>query len=108
MLKQLQTRDQHCPHCGDTETLVVHHRRNRGSGGSKRLDTFDNLLMVCARYNGLMESDAETAAQARWWGHKLSKFDKSNPPAFDIISGLWFTLTEGGDKIAAEKEEGLF
>lgn len=107
LIQALQARDTECWHCGSPE-VVPHHRRNRGTGGSKKLDTLDNLLMVCARYNGLMESDAEVAAQARFYGHKLSKFDKTNPPAFDMVRGLWFTLTEGGDKIAAEKEEGLF
>jgi hypothetical protein len=48
VLKQVQERDSHCWHCGVEEDLVPHHRKNRGMGGSKLLDTPDNLMMVCA------------------------------------------------------------
>lgn len=104
----LKKRDPYCLHCGEVNDLVIHHRINRGMGGSKLLDNIENLLRVCKEVNFLMESDAEVAAQARWYGWKLSRFNKQPEPVFDTVAGLWFTLTEGGDKIAAEKEEGLF
>jgi len=54
VLKLVQARDSHCYHCGLEEDLVPHHRINRGMGGSKLLDTPDNLMMVCARWNGTL------------------------------------------------------
>jgi len=108
LITALQKRDDHCWECGTTEDLTWHHRRNRGAGGSKLLDTLDNLMMVCARYNGEMESVSSVAQSARELGHKLSKFDKSNPPAFDKTTGIWFTLTEAGEKLPTEVERGLW
>lgn len=37
------------------EGLVPHHRANRGSGGSRSLDEFSNLLLLCALCNGWVE-----------------------------------------------------
>jgi hypothetical protein len=108
LITALRARDQLCWHCGEQDDLVPHHRRNRGSGGSRLLDTLDNLMMVCARYNGEMESVSSVAQSARELGHKLSKFDKSNPPAFDKTTGIWFTLTEAGEKLPTEVERGLW
>ncbi len=59
ILKQVQGRDPYCWHCGREDDLVPHHRINRGMGGSKLLDTVDNLMMVCSRYNGEMESTSK-------------------------------------------------
>jgi hypothetical protein len=108
MADKLKKRDLHCWHCGEVNDLVIHHRVNRGMGGSKKLDTLQNLMRVCPEVNFLMESDSEVAEQAREFGWKLSRFNKEPQPVFDKTSGFWFTLTEGGDKIAAEREEGLF
>lgn len=108
MIEKLKQRDPYCLHCGEVNDLVIHHRINRGMGGSKQLDTLDNLMRVCPEVNFLMESDPETQFEAKFNGWKLSRFNKEPQPVFDKTSGLWFTLTEGGDKIAAEKEEGLF
>lgn len=108
MVDKLKQRDPYCLHCGEVNDLVIHHRVNRGMGGSKRLDSLSTLMRVCPAVNFLMESDPEVAQQAREFGWKLSRFNKDLAPVFDKIAGLWFTLSEGGDKIAAEKEEGLF
>jgi hypothetical protein len=35
MSLQLRERDPYCVHCGGDDVLQVHHRRNRGMGGSK-------------------------------------------------------------------------
>ena len=88
-------RDPHCYHCGQSEDLVIHHRRNKGMGGSKLLDTPDNLMAVCSRYNGEMESVAGVAAQARQWGHKLPVWVSLNEPVFDVAGGWWFLLPDG-------------
>lgn len=104
----IHERDHACWHCGTEETLVIHHRRNRGQGGSKILDTLDNLILVCARYNSEMESVSSVAESARELGHKLSRFERRNPPAFDNSTGIWFTLTEAGEKLPTEVERGLW
>ena len=95
VLKLVQARDQHCWHCGVEDDLVPHHRINRGMGGSKLLDTPDNLMMVCARWNGDMESNAELAATARGWGHKLPVWESLEYPVFDRMGGWWYLLPDG-------------
>lgn len=96
VLKALQERDLHCAHCGRTEDLVPHHRKNRGMGGSKLLDTLDNLMMVCPIYNNMMESDPKTAQLARGWKHKLPVWDDTAQPVFDVAGGWWYLDPEGG------------
>jgi 5-methylcytosine-specific restriction endonuclease McrA len=95
ILKLVQQRDSHCAHCGMEDDLVPHHRRNRGMGGSKLLDTPDNLMMVCAIYNGAMESDLTVARQARTWNHKLPIWEKENLPVFDRAGGWWYLQPDG-------------
>ncbi len=102
VMKQLRERDKHCAHCGTTETLVPHHRRNRQMGGSKLLDRLDNLMLICASWNGLIESDAASANQAREYGHKLSSWDDFSNPVFDIADGLWYKLDDKGGKGVTE------
>jgi len=97
-LKLVQERDLYCLHCGQEDDLVPHHRINRGMGGSKLLDTADNLLMVCARYNGAMESDAVVAAKARGWHHKLSTWQSPALPVFDCVVFRWWFLHEDGSR----------
>ena len=81
--KLIEQRDGHCYHCGTTEGLQVHHRKNRGMGGSKLLDTPDNLIQVCAACNFYMESDAEMASIARGWNNKLPVWESLELPVFD-------------------------
>lgn len=80
----------------------MHHRRNRQMGGSKILDRPDNLLMICAAWNVLIESNAEAANQARDWGHKLSSWDGFDRPVFDKTQMKWFCINEKGDKTVTE------
>ena len=89
----------HCPHCGATTALQIHHRKNRGMGGSKQLDRFDNLLRVCAALNYKMESDAATASEARDMGWKLGNWDGFEMPYFDKVTNKWYQLTEDGRKL---------
>jgi hypothetical protein len=58
-------------------------------GGSKLLDTPDNLMMVCSAYNMAMESSAVIAAQARAWNHKL-------PVGSPLIGRCLMWLVGGG------------
>ena len=103
ILKQVQGRDPYCWHCGREDDLVPHHRINRGMGGSKLLDTVDNLMMVCALWNGRMESDAGQAVTARELGHKLSAWQSTRLPVFDSVSCEWFELQDDGSKVVVSE-----
>ncbi|HLP97632.1 MAG TPA: hypothetical protein VK149_04225 [Sideroxyarcus sp.] len=86
-------RDGGCLHCGATEGVVPHHRGNRGMGGSKARDVPANIIVMCSRFNGLMESDPAAAETARLMGWKISTHD--NPeliPVLNGISGEWVML----------------
>ena len=93
-------RDGHrCVHCGIRHDLVLHHRVNRGQGGSKNSDINNptNLLVVCAGFNGLMESDAEAAQLAQSMGWKVPR--SQNPagvPVFYRGRGWKFLTRDGG------------
>lgn len=81
---------------------MPHHRANRGMGGSKIADNLQNVILVCQEYNGLMESDANVANQARDLGHKLSKFLSTSEPVFDNFSKRWYLLDTKGNKHETE------
>ena len=81
---------------------MPHHRANRGMGSFKALDTLQNVIMVCADYNGRMESDADVAEFARDLGHKLSKFMSPAAPVFDNYSKKWYLLDQKGTKTETE------
>ena len=107
--KQILERDQHCWHCGiDDQTLVPHHRIGRGMGGSKLLDTPDNLMLVCSRYNGDMESDADVAAKARGWGHKLPPWEQLSYPVYDVTGGSWWVLLPDGSMVESDWSDQPF
>jgi hypothetical protein len=71
-------------------------------GSYKALDTLQNVIMVCADYNGRMESDASVAQFARDLGHKLSKFMSPTAAVFDNVVKKWFYLDEKGGKAETE------
>lgn len=88
-------RDKGCVHCGDTETAVPHHRANRGMGGSKLRDVPSNIVSMCSYMNGLMESNAVVALQAKRMGWKLESWeDPKKVPAFNITTRMWYTLDD--------------
>jgi hypothetical protein len=108
MRKLILFRDDHCWHCGATEDLVIHHRINRGMGGSKLLDTADNLMAVCGLYNFEMESNARVGALARGWGHKLAIWEKLSSPVFDAAGFSWWVLLPDGSMLRCDWKDHPF
>ena len=97
-----------CWHCGETEAISIHHRKNKAMGGSKLLDTPDNLMVVCSQYNGAMESDFRVAAQARGWGHKVAAWESLERPVFDRVGFKWWVLLPDGTKVESEWRDQPF
>lgn len=98
--KKYEARDTHCPHCGiGVPYLVPHHRKNRGMGGSKLLDTPSNILLVCALLNGAMEQQSAVAEDARRFGWKLESWqDPLVVPVYDAITGFLYRLKDDYSK----------
>jgi hypothetical protein len=98
--KKYEARDTHCPHCGvGVPYLVPHHRKNRGMGGSKLLDTPSNILLVCALLNGAMEQQSEVAEDAKRYGWKLESWqDPLVIPIYDAITGFLYRLKDDYSK----------
>ncbi len=73
----VKARDGGCVICGttDPEVLIIHHRVNRGSGGSKdpAINRCSNLALACRRCNTDLEADAQFAEWARSWGIKVRR-----------------------------------
>lgn len=105
--QMVRARDQHCWHCGSMTNLVVHHRANRGMGGSKILDTAQNLIVVCRDYNNLMESDADVAAESRQLGHKLGRYASPSSPVYDAFFQRWYFLDTKGGKTPTDPPQFL-
>jgi hypothetical protein len=76
-------------------------------GGSKLLDTLDNLMLICGGYNQQMESDPRVASQARAWNHKLPIWENENLPVFDRAGGWWY-LQPDGTKTQADWKDAAF
>jgi len=108
MKEKLIKRDPYCVHCGEDTDLVIHHRKNRGMGGSKELDRMSNLMRICAGYNGMMESSAGMADIAREMGHKLLQWQDFTEPLYDECNGNWYVLDDMGNKTMTEKPFNLF
>lgn len=107
LLKKLLIRDSHCWHCGEDrqEYLVPHHRKGRGMGGrGKSLDRLDNLILICGRWNGQLEDNAKAAALGKHYGQKLEQWQELSNPVYDSAQGLWFVLTEAGEKYQIQEE----
>lgn len=98
-------RDHRCLHCGTTETLVPNHRANRGMGGSAERHRPSNIVVICSRLNGLIESDSRYANAATEYGWKIASWQ--NPlevSVYDQMSGEWRLLDdEYGYKVLHEE-----
>lgn len=102
-------RDRGCVHCGRTDTIVPHHRANRGMGGSKVRDVPSNIIVMCSYWNGAMESDARAAEVARKYGWKLSGHD--TPKDRDVYypaEGVWYRLDDDyGKELVSEHRSDI-
>jgi len=105
--KKLVARDQYCLHCGETEAIAPNHRINRGMGGSKKLDHWANLVILCSILNGQIEADSRWAAMAESYGYKLRRHqDPKTEPVFDAITGVWYLLDDDlGRKVVKRKDD---
>jgi hypothetical protein len=77
---------------------VPHHRKNRGMGGSKKLDTPSNIMAICAELNGLLESNATIATMGRDYGWKLTAGqDPATVPIY--VNGTWLLLDDQFNRV---------
>ena len=64
-------------------------------GGSKARHTPSNIIVLCAIYNGLIESDARYADDARRYGYKLLSHESSTyQPIYDACVDRWFRIDD--------------
>ena len=80
----------------DVDTLVPQHRQG-GMGGGDSKQRLSNLVWLESDINGLIESDAAYAAEARRRGIKISIH--SNPeeiPLVHAVHGAWVVLGDDG------------
>lgn len=100
-------RDLHCV-CGCVgreDTLIPQHRVNRGMGGSTVLDRPANILVLCSEVNGLIESDAQTAAMARSYGWKLRSWENpETTPFYDRATGEWNLIDNDFNRITTTRK----
>jgi hypothetical protein len=83
-----------CCHCGtDDDTLTPNHRKNRGMGGSKLLDKPSNIVLLCSRANGELESNATFAQMGKDFGWKLTHGqDPAKTPVW--LADGWYLLDD--------------
>lgn len=94
LLKMLDDRDGHrCAYTGiESDTLVPHHRANRGMGGGSH--EIQNLVWLDSIINGRVENDLQSDALAR--GIKISKYSKPEEmPIMHSVHG-WVYLKPDG------------
>ena len=81
----------------ETETLVPHHRANRGAGGFKGANRLSNLVLVDSIANGRFESDLQQ--RAKLLGFKISRYaDPESIPLFHKVHG-WVLLKDDGSMV---------
>jgi hypothetical protein len=98
LLRALETRDGHrSAWTGrDVPELVPQHRQG-GMGGGKSKHRIANLLWLESEINGLIESDANFAAEARRRGIKISIHDDpSTVPVLHHVHGGLVRLADDG------------
>jgi len=61
--------------------------------------------MVCAFWNGEMESNPNAGAKARGWGHKRSVWESLEFPVFDCFAFRWYLIRPDGSKVIANLDK---
>lgn len=91
---KLVERDIYCLHCGEEDAVAPNHRINRGMGGKHaKAEQPANLVLICSRLNGLIESSAYYREMALENGWKLESWqDPESEPVFDACRGEWYLL----------------
>jgi hypothetical protein len=84
----------------DPATLVPQHRAG-GMGGGKSKHRLSNVLWLDALTNGLIEADADMAAEARRRGIKISLHADPRHIPVEYPDGL-FWLTDDGRRLPAD------
>lgn len=81
-------------HGYDTGRLIPQHRIGRGMGGSRRLNTLENAVLLDSLTNGQLECDAEMARLATARGIKVPRWvnDPARVPVFDAHTWQWWRL----------------
>lgn len=105
LLRLLEERDGHeCAWhglaCPNPDTLVPHHRANRGMGGRPSLDRIDNLLLVCSDINEAMEAWPAVISEALQRGIKVSAHVQPDDIPVRYGDGLYYFLERDGTKYA--------
>ena len=87
-----------CWHCGKEDDLTIHHRQNRGMGGSKLLDRYSNLILMCVEYNFLMEADLDVVREALERGLKVRRHQPALFVPLRRFDGSEWLLDDFGKK----------
>jgi hypothetical protein len=97
--QQVIDRDGCCPCCGDVYMLTIHHRINRGMGGSRKRDNLANLMVLCSQTNQALESDPVWQRRAIEYGWKLRPWDDPTfIPVYEPMWGNWWWLDDEGGR----------
>lgn len=93
--KRIYERDHgRCWHCGTDENVTLHHRVNRGMGGSKLLDMPSNLIVMCGAFNVAMESELKAHRVAKEMGWKVSRHSSPSQTRITDFRGEVFLLDD--------------
>lgn len=106
LLRLLQMRDGlTCQWCGaeyqalEGSTLVPHHRRNRGFGGS--VDRLSELVLVCSSHNSAFEDGLRDEPVARGFRIPRNTTVESETVLLTDYQGRRWMLTDRGTRIAS-------
>lgn len=96
-----------CAMCGH-RAETANHRANRGAGGWKAGNTLPNGCAICHRCNGLIESDADYAAEAVRRGVKLRRGeDPTRVRYLSPLYGMYVYLQDDGGLDFADGEASV-
>jgi hypothetical protein len=96
-----------CVHCGLMDsTLIPQHRKNRGMGGSKKRDVPSNIVVLCSKFNWLIEADANWASLAKERGWKLESWQEPlDTPVYYAHDGEYYLIDNEFNRIKVREEQ---